>query len=67
MILTMEQSIERQIDVYGDKIAKFEEMLNKTKNARIVEQMYKQIEKQKYKVKEVTKALIKYRRKHEDD
>ena len=61
MILTMEQSIVRQLEVYKQKVRDFKDFASQTKNKRFVEQMERQIEKQMHKIKEVTRALAVYR------
>ncbi len=62
MVLTMEQSIERQIQVYKDIVLFWENIRKDTKDKKMHEKCGREIFEQNHKISEVSISLMKIRK-----
>ena len=61
MVLTMEQSIERQLMEMKDVLLFWQNKQEETKDQKLIEKCGREIFKEKYRISQVTEALSNYR------
>ncbi len=67
MVLTIEESVERQLMEMKDVLLFWQTKKDESRDRKLIEKCNKEIFKEKYRINEVTIALIEYRKKHEDN